>query len=127
MTTSATPLPLSPAPIERRQLVSLRLCGLHFVGLALALACFSAQAQTQAQAPGSEAAPATGIEQKTERIIHHDRGSRIEELRVGGQTRSIQVDTNSQVPGYQVQPIDPAQSAQDKGAAGKSSWRVIRF
>lgn len=123
MTTSATPLPLSPAPIERRQLVTPRLCGLSLMGLALALACFSAQAQAQ----GSEAAPATGIEQKTERIIHHDRGSRIEELRVGGQTRSIQVDTNSQVPGYQVQPIDPAQSAQDKGAAGKSSWRVIRF
>ena len=67
------------------------------------------------------------IEPKTERIIHHDRGSRIEELRVGGQTRSIQVDTNSQVPGYQVQPIDPAQSTLDKGTAGKSSWRLIQF
>jgi hypothetical protein len=127
MTTFATPLSLSPASFEQRQLVTLRLCGLSFAGLALALACLSAQAQTQAQAPDAEAAPAAGIEQKTERIIHHDRGSRIEELRVGGQTRSIQVETNSQVPGYQVQPIDPAQSAQDKGAAGKSSWRVIRF
>lgn len=123
MTTSATPLPLSPAPIERRQLVTLRQCGLSVVGLTLALACLPAKAQN----PGPETAPVAGIEQKTERIIHHDRGSRIEELRVGGQTRSIQVDTNSQVPSYQVQPIDPAQSAQDKGAAGKSSWRVIRF
>lgn len=86
-----------------------------------------ASASVLAQAPAPEPNRAASIEQKTERIVHQDRGSRIEELRVGGQTRSIQVDTNSQVPGYQVQPIDPAQSSQDKGAAGKSSWRVIRF
>jgi hypothetical protein len=86
-----------------------------------------ASASALAQAPAPEPSRAAGIEQKTERIVHQDRGSRIEELRVGGQTRTIQVDTNSQVPGYQVQPIDPAQSSQDKGAAGKSSWRVIRF
>jgi hypothetical protein len=91
--------------------------------LPLALASFS----VLAQAPAPEPSGNSGIEPKTERIIHHDRGSRIEELRVGGQTRSIQVDTNSQVPGYQVQPIDPSQSNQDKGAAGKSSWRVIKF
>lgn len=84
----------------------------------------SALAQTIADQPTQ---PPAGIEQKTERIIHHDRGSRIEELRVGGQTRSIQVDTNSQIPGYQVQPLDPAQSTQGQGAAGKSSWRIIKF
>jgi hypothetical protein len=93
------------------------------VGCALAVASGLAMAQT----PAPESAGSAGIEQKTERIIHHDRGSRIEEVRVGGQTRSIQVDTNSQLPGYQVQPIDPAQSTQDKGAAGKSSWRIIKF
>jgi hypothetical protein len=100
-----------------------RLLGLSLVGCALVMTSLPAMAQ----APAPEAAGGAGIEQKTERIIHHDRGSRIEEVRVGGQTRSIQVDTNSQIPGYQVQPIDPAQSTQDKGAAGKSSWRIIKF
>jgi hypothetical protein len=91
--------------------------------LPLALAGFS----VLAQAPAPEPSGTSGIEAKSELIVHHDRGSRVEELRVGGQTRSIQVDTNSQVPGYQIQPIDPAQSTQYKGAAGKSSWRVIKF
>lgn len=86
-----------------------------------------ASVSATAQSVTPEAADQAVIEPKTERIIHHDRGSRIEEVRVGGQTRSIQVDTNSQVPGYQVQPIDPAQSIQDKGSAGKSSWRILKF
>lgn len=67
------------------------------------------------------------IETTTERIVHHDAGSRIEELRVGGQTRSIEVETNSRLPGYRVQPIDPAQSPDHKNSAGKSSWRVLSF
>ena len=100
-----------------------RLASLSLLGGALALASLSAAAQ----APAPEVAGSTVIEQKTEHINHHDRGSRIEEVRIGGQTRSIVVDTNSQIPGYQVQPIDPGQSIQDKGAAGKSSWRVIKF
>ncbi len=74
-----------------------------------------------------EREPVRTLEQKTERIVHHDAGSRIEELRVGGQTRSIEVQTNSRVPGYQVQPIDPARSLDDKGSTGKSSWRVLKF
>ena len=100
-----------------------RRLGLCLAAGFLAVASLSAAAQTVSP----EAAANAVIESKTERIIHHDRGSRIEEVRVGGQTRSIQVDTNSQVPGYQVQPIDPAQSIQDKGSAGKSSWRIIKF
>lgn len=123
MTNFATPTTQSPQPMTPGRHVFLRLLVLSTVGAALFMAVQSAHAQTGV----TESPPGAGIEQKTERIVHQDRGSRIEELRVGGQTRSIQVDTNSQIPGYQVQPIDPAQSTQDKGAAGKSSWRVIRF
>jgi hypothetical protein len=66
-------------------------------------------------------------EPTTQRIVHHDAGSRIEELRVGGQTRSIEVETNSRVPGYRVQPIDPAQAPGKGSGAGQSSWRVLNF
>ena len=72
--------------------------------------------------------PIRTLEQRTERIVHLDSGSRIEELRVGGQTRSIDVETNSRVPGYQVQPMDPSQVRDGRGSTpGKSSWRVLRF
>lgn len=101
-------------------------------GWGLALAC-QAQAQTPPPPVATPAspAPAAALEQRTERITHHDAGSRIEELRIGGQTRSIDVETNSSVPGYQVQPLDAAQpdasTGQPAGKAGKSSWRVLSF
>lgn len=85
-----------------------------------------AHAQTGTPA-AIEREPVGSLEQKTERIVHQDAGSRVEELRVGGQTRSIDVVTNSRVPGYQVQPIDPAHNQDGRGAAGKSSWRVLNF
>ncbi len=75
-----------------------------------------------------EREPVRSLEQKTERIVHMDSGSRIEELRVGGQTRSIAVETNSRVPGYQVQPLDPSQTPHGRGnPPGKSSWRLLQF
>lgn len=81
-----------------------------------------------AQAPAAAIqTPVTTLEQKTERITHEDAGSRIEELRVGGQTRSIEVQTNTNVPGYRVEPIDPSRSQDGKTSSGKSSWRVLNF
>lgn len=101
------------------------------VSAALALTAATSGAQTSVPPASKEVSATLGtagaLEQKTERIVHQDRGSRIEELRVGGQTRRIDVDTNSQIPGYQVQPIDPAQAGSGQGSTGKSSWRVIRF
>lgn len=102
---------------------------LRLITPALLAAVFSAgqvYAQT-ASGDAPEREPVRTLEQKTERIVHHDAGSRIEELRVGGQTRSIEVQTNSRVPSYQVQPIDPARGLDDKGPTGKSSWRVLKF
>ncbi len=96
---------------------------------AVALFILSAPAQAQPASAQGQAPQQTGrtLEQKTERITHEDAGSRIEELRVGGQTRSIDVQTKTAVPGYQVQPIDPSQSDDNKGKAGKSSWRLLNF
>lgn len=84
-----------------------------------------------AAAPPTAAEPVRTLEQRTERIVHEDAGSRIEELRVGGQTRSIQVQTNTDVPAYQVQPLDAGKTesglGQRSGNAGRSTWRLFNF
>lgn len=67
------------------------------------------------------------IEQKAESITHEDAGSRIDELRVGGQTRRIEVQTKSTLPPYQVQPLDASPFDQSERSAGKSSWRLMKF
>jgi hypothetical protein len=89
----------------------------------LLLAC-AAQAQTPPSAQPPAKAP---VEQRTEVITHEDAGSRIDELRVGGQTKRIDVQTKTSVPAYQVQPVDANSPADGQGTAGKSSWRVLKF
>ena len=99
--------------------------------LALALvAPLSAQAQTPAPtpvAPAESAAPARS--ERIERITHEDKLSRIDELRVGGQTRSITVQPKSGAPGYEIAPAVGAEPVESKGAgnAGKSRWRILNF
>jgi hypothetical protein len=89
--------------------------------LALAATCANAQ-----PAPTSlERKPA--VEKKTEVITHEDKGSRIEELRVGGETRRIDVETKSGVPAYQIQPPDAGANTDSKGSVNRSSWRVLKF
>lgn len=98
------------------------------VCLAGALWASLALAQPGQTGDALEREPVRTLEQRTERIVHQDSGSRIEELRVGGQTRSIDVETNSRVPGYQVQPMDPSHLRDGRGSApGQSSWRILRF
>ena len=89
----------------------------------IALAASSANAQTDPASPQRK----PPVERKTEVITHEDKGSRIEELRVGGETKRIDVETKSGVPGYQIQPQDAGASTDGKGSAGKSSWRVLKF
>jgi len=103
--------------------------GLRSVVVLLAWVAMATTAEAQSASPaGTEPEPVRTLEQKTERIVHQDAGSRIEELRVGGQTRRIEVDTPSGVPGYQIEPVDPSQMNEARGSgAGKSSWRLIRF
>lgn len=82
-----------------------------------------------AQAP---AEPAKTVEQRTERLVHIDSGSRVEELRVGGETRRIDVETRGAVPAYQVTPQTGNQAPESglgarAGGAGRSSWRLFNF
>ena len=91
----------------------------------LLLVAGAAFAQTPAE-------PAKSVEQRTERLVHIDSGSRVEELRVGGETRRIDVETRGVVPGYQVTPQTGNQApeaglGQRSGGSGRSAWRVLNF
>ncbi len=114
----------------------------------LALVSAPAFAQTAAPATAPQAAPAqaaegeagaTGTEpgrlnQRVERIRIEDGGSRVDEVRVGGQTQSITVQpkAGSTMPEYEVQPSDGAR-AQPGGRNGSETitgprvWNVMKF
>ncbi|WP_296447979.1 hypothetical protein [Rhodoferax sp. UBA5149] len=92
--------------------------------LTLALSCVSiCQAQSPAAAPAAadpqktSAATASGaIEKRTERIHVEDAGARIDELRIGGETKTIDVQPKGGMPAYQVAPT-----------SGERSWKILGF
>lgn len=96
---------------------------------------FNAQAQTPPAAPPADAAPApaASARDRIERITHEDGLSRIDELRVGGQTQSIEVQPKNGAPAYQIT-TEPGVALSNRdvagqrtGTAGRSSWRVLSF
>ena len=112
--------------------------------LPLVLACTAAAAQTSGQSAAQPApagrellqnpeqtAPRTN--QKIERITHEDGGSRIDELRVGGQTQSITVQPKANVPEYGISSTDLARSRPAdhrdgmSSATGQRFWNVLKF
>jgi hypothetical protein len=88
-------------------------------------------AQTTPAAPQPvESTPLpAGQEKAIERITHEDALSRIDEVRVGGQTRSIAVQPKNGAPAYEVAPLPAADTATDGqgGSSGRSRWRVLSF
>ena len=66
--------------------------------------------------------------QRIERIEHEDAGSRIEELRAGGQTQRIRVQPKASVPAYEVQPPDTSgrttTGESGPGSAGRRVWKI---
>jgi hypothetical protein len=72
--------------------------------------------QSWAQSPATEAAPKSAVEKRTERIRIEDAGSRIDELRVGGETKTIIVQPRGGMPAYDVQP-----------QSGERSWKIVGF
>ena len=106
----------------------------RFVLLAAVLAA-AASASAQTAAPGRavperDATTHDANNQRIERIEVEDAGSRIDELREGGQTKSITVQPKTAVPSYDVQPAgasplpDPAAGI---GSAGPRPWKVLKF
>lgn len=92
--------------------------------LTLSLSCVSicwaqspAPAQAASSQPKTSATTAPGaVEKRTERIHLEDAGSRIDELRVGGETKTIDVQPKGGMPAYQVQPT-----------SGERSWKILGF
>lgn len=64
-----------------------------------------------------------GVDKRIERIAHEDDRSRIQELRVGGQTETIDVQPKNGAPAYQVGPSQNTHSPQE----GRSFWRLFEF
>ncbi|MEO8249694.1 MAG: hypothetical protein ABI589_10010 [Burkholderiales bacterium] len=84
--------------------------------------------------PASDAAPAPeATQKKIERIHIEDAGTRIDELRYGGETQSITVKPKSGAPEYEVVPFDGArQRPQNEGdnsagASGQRVWKLFGF
>lgn len=70
-------------------------------------------------------------EQRTKRIHVEDGGSRVDELRIGGQTQSITVQPKvGDVPAYEVQPSDGVRNRPRNGGetnTGTRVWNVKKF
>jgi hypothetical protein len=106
----------------------------------IVLACLAsplAQAQTQAPAgqPEKLEAPAAKAggrpEQRVENIRHEDAGSRIDEVRVGGETKSITVQPKGGMPAYEVLPDNgtrtPPTLNREGSASGSRVWTIKGF
>jgi hypothetical protein len=96
--------------------------------------CAGGHAQAPAQAAAAASAPAAAASAAPHgaaprRTVIEDRGVRIEETRVGGQARSITVQ--SKIPGarpYEII-VGPAgrDINKDHGSAGQSTWSIFDF
>ena len=91
-----------------------------------------AQAQT-ATAPLAGGQPQPTVEPRIERITIEDAGSRVDELRYGGQTQRITVQPKAEgARAYEVQSTDGARSLPTSregfsGPTGPSVWNVMKF
>lgn len=94
------------------------------IPILLAATCAAAQAPEPRDKPR--------VEKRIERISHEDAGSRIDELRVGGESQAIVVQPKAGVPGYEMQPTDGARSrTMDRdirgGPKSQRVWNVFSF
>ena len=109
-----------------------RLTGLACL-FAVSSLCSAQTPAALAPASAAQAAPATRPDQVIQRIRIEDAGSRIDEVRVGGQTQSITVQpkTATNVPAYEIKPSDNARGAAPSSAngdtAGSRVWNVLKF
>lgn len=95
-------------------------------GITLATA---AQAQV---APVEQPPEPTSPRDRIERITNEDALTRIEEVRVGGETKSIEVQPKNGAPAYQINPETSGSATGEVGGkrtgnAGRSSWRILNF
>jgi hypothetical protein len=111
----------------------LLLAALAALPLAAAVAQTPAPAQSAASAAArpAQAANSAHPDQKIEHIRTEDAGTRIDELRVGGETRQITVQPKTGAPAYEVKPAtgahDPLPAATSGDTNGSRVWNVLKF
>ncbi len=89
----------------------------------------AAPASADATAAARDAEPGRS-NQRVEHIRVEDAGSRVDEVRTGGETQSITVTPKAPVPSYDVRPADvtrPGSSEAGPGSAGPRTWKVLSF
>ncbi len=108
-----------------------RLSLLALVALALSAAlALPTRAQTSpVPSPATRAPAAQPGDQRIERIRHEDALTRVDELRVGGQTLSITVSPKNGAPAYEIAPTPGGKNPTDarSGSVGKSRWPLLNF
>ena len=105
------------------------------LGFLLSPALSHAQQAPAAAAPGAGAAPVDRAtepldgrrNQTIEHITVEDSGARVDEMRYGGVTQSINVQPKNAMPAYQVQPTDERRARQGDGSGGSRVWNVMKF
>lgn len=99
----------------------------HALLVALLAAVPAAWAQSAPPAPDDAALAERDGTQRMEHLHVEDAGSRIDEQRYGGETRSIDVQSKAAVPAYQVQPRNPYSREAGPGRTGPRTWKVLDF
>lgn len=94
------------------------------LGLMAGMACLAQDAAPDAPTEPRQATVADRHSQRIETIRHEDAGSRVDELRSGGETQRITVQPKAAVPAYEVQPAGAHNREAGPGAAGRRVWKI---
>ena len=125
-----------PPSRQANRLPLLRSCSAVVLLLAAAWARAQAPATSDTPTRADEARGTTTTtvihdSRRIERITVEDAGSRVDELREGGETRKITVQPKAQVPAYDVRPPDSGAGSRSRdggsGNAGERSWKLLNF
>ena len=104
---------------------------LLFVAALAALPLAAAVAQTPAPAESAIREKPARPDKKIERIRTEDAGTRIDELRVGGETQQITVQPKTGGAAYEVKPPEGARgtapAATSNDTNGSRVWNVLKF
>lgn len=113
-------------------MLTMRVATFSSISLVALLTSASVLAQPeQTTAPSATVPQNDRHNQRIERIRVEDRSTRVDELRVGGETKSITVQPkDSKLPAYEVQPANPGRDASlqgQDGTNGKRTWKALQF
>jgi hypothetical protein len=102
----------------------------HFSPFAL-VGLLSLAAWGQSPAAMPQTAPQDRLEQSVQTIHLEDAGTQVDEVRIGGETKSITVQPKAHVPPYELGAEggnrNPSASPSDSGKGGSSGWKILGF